>query len=81
MICLSMKPVIGLKQTLFMEECQLVITTERIIIAVVAVGALFFIQRRGQRKSEEYLKRLQEKQHREAEAQMETVENTNEDNE
>ena len=59
----------------------MVITTERIIIAVVAVGALFFIQRRSQRKSEEYLKKLQEKQHREAEAQMETLENDNEDNE
>ena len=55
------------------------ITTERIIIAVVAVGALFFIQRRSQRKSEEYLKRLQDKQRREAETQPETVDNDNEE--
>ncbi len=55
------------------------ITTGRVLLAVVAVGALFYMQRRGQRKSEEYFKRLQEKQRREAQAPIDPTGNDNED--
>ena len=56
-----------------MEGSYLIITTDRVLLAVVALGFFYMMQRQGRRRSEEYLKRIQEKSHRDAEQQGERV--------
>ncbi len=56
-----------------MEGSYLIITTDRVLLAVVALGFFYMMQRQGRRRSEEYLKRIQEKSHRDLEQQVEQV--------
>ena len=55
----------------------MIITTDRVLLAVVALGFFYMMQRQGRRRSEEYLKRLQEKSHRDIEQQVDQVDEDN----
>lgn len=57
----------------------MLITTDRVLIAVVALGFFYFIQRQGRRRSEEYLKRMRERQRREMSEDADQLEEQNEE--